>query len=166
MRALILSADGFEDTELLVPLYRLQEANIDVDVASVSRRTLRGKHGYEVESTRTVQDLAADEYDLLILPGGRAPATLREHRQVLQLARDFFTQDKLVAAICHGPQILIAAGLVKGRTATAYETVQGELETAGARVRDEEVVVDGNLITSRTPRDLPAFMREIMRRMR
>lgn len=165
MRVLIVSADGFEDTELLVPWYRLREGNIDVDIASSRSGTLTGKHGYEVAAKLGMGEVDADTYDLLLLPGGKAPAQLREDQRVLELARAFFSADKPVAAICHGPQILVSAGLLKGRAATCYKTVAGELKEAGADYQDQELVVDGNLITSRQPDDLPAFTREIMRRL-
>lgn len=165
MRVLIVSAEGFEDTELLVPWYRLREAGIDVDIASSRPGTFSGKHGYEVEATLGVGEIDPDNYDLLLLPGGKAPAKLREDSRLLELARKFFADDKPVAAICHGPQILVSAGLLKGRTATCYKTVAPELKEAGADYQDQELVVDGNLITSRHPEDLPAFNREIMRRV-
>lgn len=165
MRVLMISTDGFEDTELLVPLYRLQEENIDVDVAAPDARTITGKHGYEVKANLAVDAVKTTDYDMLVLPGGKAPATLRHDEQVLQIARDFFGKKKPVAAICHGPQILITAGLLNGRTATAYKTVGKEVEQSGAKYKDEELVVDDNLITSRQPSDLPAFNREILRRL-
>jgi len=165
MRVLIISADGFEDTELLVPLYRLREARVDVDIASTERGTIRGKHGYEVEAPLSAGDPSATDYDLLLLPGGEAPATLREDDRVLDFLRVFFGTGKPVAAICHGPQILVSAGLLEGRTATAWSDVQPELEQAGALVKDEELVEDGNLITSRQPSDLPAFLRAVMNRL-
>lgn len=165
MRVLMISTDGFEDTELLVPLYRLREENIDVDVAAPQARTITGKHGYEVKANLSVDAVETDDYDMLVLPGGKAPATLRHDEQVLQVVRDFFGKKKPVAAICHGPQILATAGLLHGRTATAYKSVGKELEQAGARYEDEELVVDDNLITSRQPGDLPAFNREILRRL-
>ena len=165
MRVLIVSADGFEDTELLVPWYRLREAGVDVDIASSRAGTIAGKHGYEVTANVGIGDVQADDYDLLLLPGGKAPAKLREDQRLLDIARRFFAADKPVAAICHGPQILVSAGLLHGRTATCYRTVASELKDAGADYEDAEIVVDGNLITSRQPEDLPAFTREIMRRL-
>lgn len=165
MRALIVSADGFEDTELLVPWYRLREAGIEVDIASSRPGTFSGKHGYEVTAGIGVGDVDAERYDLLLLPGGKAPAKLREDQRLLDIARKFFADDRPVAAICHGPQILVSAGLLKGRAATCYKTVATELQEAGADYQDRELVVDGNLITSRQPDDLPAFTREIMRRI-
>ena len=162
MKALIISGNMFEDTELLVPLYRLVEENIAVDIASIKAGTITGKHGYKVTVKFPLDVIDPSSYDLLILPGGKAPAELRENETLLSLVRHFFSENKTVAAICHGPQILVSAGVLTGRKATCYKSVAEELKSAGADYRDEEVVVDGNLITSRIPADLPAFSREIM----
>jgi protease I len=166
MKALIVSAEGFEDTELLVPYYRFLEEGIETDIASITKGRIKGKHGYEVEVFTTLADVAADEYDVLLLPGGRAPAAVRKEETALELARDFFRKNKPAAAICHGPQVLISAGLLKGRRATCYRTVADELKGAGARYEDAPVVVDGTLVTSRQPSDLPAFLREVMKLIR
>lgn len=163
MKALILSADNFEDSELLVPLYRLQEAGYEVEVAAGKLGSIHGKHGYEVEAMKSFAEIDPTEYDVLILPGGKAPAAIRNDPQVQEIACHFFENGKPVGAICHGPQTLISAGLLKGRRATCYRTVAKELEEAGALYEDVEVVVDGRLVTSRQPGDLPAFMRELMR---
>ena len=163
MKALIISADHFEDSELLIPYYRLQEARITVDVASMFRGRIHGEHGYEVEATQALRDVNADDYGLLVLPGGKAPAAIRQDASALAIVRHFFASNKLVAAICHGPQILISAGVLQGKRATSVHGVAQEMIAAGARYEDEAVVVDGNLITSRTPADLPMFMREIIR---
>jgi len=166
MKALIISADKFEDTELLVPYYRLKEAAIDVEVASLSRGTIKGKHGYEVAVDKTLDDINPDDYEILVLPGGAAPALVRKEPKALDIARSFFARNKPVAAICHGPQILISAGLLKGRHATCYKSVADELKEAGALYEDMDVVVDANLVTSRQPSDLPAFMRETMKQLK
>lgn len=163
MRALIISADHFEDSELLFPLYRLQEEGLEVDVASIARGKINGKHGYEVVADRALRDVDPNEYDLLILPGGKAPTKLRREPAAIAIAQDFMRSNKPVAAICHGPQILITAGVLQGRRATCYHSVAEELQASGALYEDEEVVVDGKLVTSRQPSDLPAFMREIVR---
>jgi protease I len=162
MKALIISADNFEDTELLVPYYRWKEEGIHVDVASMKKGKIKGKHGYEVEVDKTLGEVDPGDYDLLFLPGGRAPEAVRKEGKALEIARDFFKKNKPVAAICHGPQTLISAGLMKGRRATCYRTVSTEMKEAGALYEDKEVVVDGNLVTSRQPSDLPAFLREVM----
>lgn len=163
MKALIISADHFEDTELLIPYYRLKEAGFEVDVASISRGNINGKHGYEVRVDKALRDVHAKDYDLLVLPGGKAPAALRKEPAALEIVKEFFLGNKPVAAICHGPQILVTAGVLKGRRATCYHTVATELKEAGALYEDSEMVVDGNLVTSRQPSDLPAFMRETIR---
>ena len=163
MKALMISADNFEDTELLVPFYRLKEEGIDVDIASIKKDSIKGVHGYEVIANKTLKKIIPDDYDILILPGGKAPETIRKDKNALEIARHFFQKNKPVAAICHGPQTLITAGLLRGRHATCYKSVAREMKDAGVLYEDKEVVVDGNLITSRQPSDLPAFMREIMR---
>jgi protease I len=163
MKALMISADNFEDTELLVPYYRLKEAGIEVTVASLKRGAITGKQGYEVAVDKTLDEVDPDDYAILVLPGGKAPAVVRKEPKAMEIAKSFFARNKPVAAICHGPQILISAGLLKGRRATCYMTVVDELKEAGAFYADREVVVDGNLVTSRQPPDLPAFMRETMK---
>ena len=165
MKALIISAGDFEDSELLVPYYRLKESGVEVTVASLTRWAITGKHGYEVEVDRTLDEVNPDDYTLLVLPGGKAPAVVRKESKALEIARNFFARSKPVAAICHGPQILVSAGLLQGRHATCYMSVADELKKAGALYEDREVVVDANLVTSRQPADLPAFMRETMKQI-
>jgi protease I len=163
MKALLISADNFEDTELLIPFYRLKEEGMDVDVASLKKGAFKGKHGYEVEAVKTLDEVNPGDYDILVLPGGKAPEALRKEKKALDIARYFFDKNKPVAAICHGPQTLISAGLLKGRHATCYKSVASEIQAAGALYEDSEVVVDGNLITSRQPSDLPAFMKAMIK---
>ena len=166
MKALIISADNFEDSELLVPYYRLKEAHVEVDVASMKPGTIKGKHGYEVTVDKTLDAVNPEEYALLVLPGGKAPEKVRKEMKALEIARSFFEHHKPVAAICHGPQTLISAGLLKGKHATCYRSVVEELKEAGAFYEDRDVVIDGNLVSSREPSDLPAFMRETMKKLR
>jgi protease I len=166
MKVLIVSADAFEDTELLVPWYRFREEGLLVDVASLREGRIKGKHGYEVLANLAIDDVQAADYDALLLPGGRAPDALRRSPRLLEIVREFFAAAKPVFAICHGPEILVSAGVLGGRSATCYKTVAAELKQAGASYRDAEVVVDGNLVTSREPGDLPAFLREMMRKLR
>jgi len=166
MKALIISANNFEDSELLVPYYRLKEAGVEVAVASLTRGAITGEHGYEVAVDNTLDEVNPDDYAILVLPGGKAPALVRKEPKALEIARSFFARSKPVAAICHGPQILISAGLLQGRRATSYKSVADELKEAGALYEDREVVVDANLVTSRQPADLPAFMRETMKQLR
>ncbi|NUO09557.1 MAG: type 1 glutamine amidotransferase [Candidatus Brocadia sp.] len=166
MKALIISADNFEDSELLVPYYRLKEEGIEVDISSMKKGTIKGKHGYEVQVDKTLQEVSPDDYDILILPGGKAPDVIRKEKAAVEIAKHFFQKNKPVSAICHGPQTLITAGLLRGRHATCYKTVAQEMRDAGAMYEDKEVVVDGNLVTSRQPADLPAFLREMMKMLK
>ena len=165
MRALFLSADGFEDTELFVPYYRLKEEGVAVDVASIRKGGITGKHGYSFEANLAFKDVDPGNYDLLVLPGGKAPEKVRINKNALEIVENFFKENKVVASICHGAQTLISAGLVKGRKITGWRGIQDDLKAAGAEVPDVEVVVDGNLISSREPSDLPAFNRELMKKI-
>jgi protease I len=166
MRVLAISADGFEDSELTQPVETLQQTEVEVDIASLEAGTIVGKKGAEVQANLAVTDVNAARYDMLLLPGGKAPARLRESQAVLDLVREFAASGKPIAAICHGPQILISAGLVEGRTMTSYKAVARELEAAGAHYLDREVVVDDNFITSRQPSDLPSFIDKILASLR
>ena len=161
MRALIISADLFEDSELKIPYQFLRDLGIHVDIASIKNGTIIGKHGFHVYTTMTLNEVDPKKYDILILPGGKGPSLIRKEIKALEIARYFFDQNKLVAAICHGPQILISAGLIKGRVVTGYKSIAKELKDAGAIYKDAEVVIDKNLITSRQPSDLNAFMEAI-----
>jgi protease I len=164
-KALIMTANGFEDSELLYPYYRLQEAGFEVDIAAPKEGAVTGKHGYTVQAgfaLDAVPSPASHGYDLLVLPGGMAPSHLRDVPEALDIARDFAASGKPTAAICHGPQVLAAAGLLAGRRATCSASVAEEITAVGARYEDSEVVVDAKLVTSRKPADLPAFMRAVM----
>ncbi|MCW8820633.1 MAG: type 1 glutamine amidotransferase [Sulfurovum sp.] len=165
MRALIISADLFEDSELKIPYQYLLEQGISVDIASFKKGIIIGKHGFSADVTITLDEVDPKQYDILILPGGKAPAMIRKEPKALEIAQDFFEQNKLVAAICHGPQILISAALLKGRVATGYKSIAKELKDAGAIYKDVEVAVDKNLITSRQPSDLNAFMEAIIQNL-
>ncbi|MEK4032359.1 type 1 glutamine amidotransferase domain-containing protein [Methylocystis sp. IM3] len=166
MRALIVSSDRFEDSELSEPLRQLQAKGVDVDIAAPQKGPITGKHRHRVSAGLSLSAVRAEDYDLLLLPGGEAPANLRNIPDAVAIVRHFLLADKPVAAICHGPQLLIATGLMAGRAATCYRAVGQELEAAGVNYLDREVVVDGNLVTSRQPADLPAFMRAIFRATR
>ncbi|SNB44843.1 type 1 glutamine amidotransferase domain-containing protein [Geobacter sp. DSM 9736] len=163
MKALFISADNFEDLELFVPYYRLLEAGIDVDLASMKTGAIKGKHGYEINVSKTLDEVRPEDYQILVLPGGKAPEAIRNVPRAQEIARHFMQREKPVAAICHGPQTLISAGLLKGRRATSYQSVAPEMRDAGVSYEDSEVVVEGKLVTSRQPEDLPAFTREMMR---
>jgi protease I len=147
-------------------MYRLKEEGIDVDVAAPRAGAIVGKHDYEVEADLAFTDLSPADYDLLILPGGKAPETVRLHDAALAVVKAMVADGKAIASICHGAQVLISADVVRGLHATCYEGIRDDLKAAGADYSDEEVVVDGRLVTSRTPSDLPAFCREMMKAIR
>ncbi|MBI4019128.1 MAG: type 1 glutamine amidotransferase [Candidatus Aenigmarchaeota archaeon] len=161
-KILILAADSFEDSELLYPYYRLQEAGGDVKVAGLGEAVYTGKHGVPIKSDGTIEDFGAT-FDVLIIPGGWAPDKLRQLKAILDLVKSADDEKKLIASICHGPQVLISAGILKGRKVTCAPAIKDDVINAGAAYTDESVVVDNNLITSRKPADLPDFCREIVR---
>ncbi len=166
-RAVILTADKFEDMEVFVPMFRLMEEGWEVDVAAPTLDPIGGEHGYQLKPGKTIDKVNPDEYDLLLIPGGfpnGAPATVRKIKRAQEISRAFFAKDKPVASICHGPWTLVSADLVKGRRLTSYwhDGVPQEIQKAGGTWVDAEVVVDGNLVTSRYPMDLPAFCREML----
>jgi len=166
MRALILAADGFEDSELLYPYYRLLEEGVETIIAGPKPGTITGKHGYEVEADMGFEEVDPGGYDLLILPGGKAPETVRLSETAIRAAKSMVVSGKVVAAICHGVQTLISANAVREKNATCWKGVRDDLIMAGAQYQDAEVVVDDNLITSRCPQDLPAFCREIFKALK
>jgi protease I len=161
-RVAILAAEMFERVELEGPRAALEEAGASVEVVSLERGEIRGFDHFDPASVepvdRTVAEARADDYDALMLPGGVGdPDQLRGDEQAVAFVRAFFEQGKPVAAICHAPWTLIEAGVVDGRTVTSWPTLRTDLRNAGAEWVDREVVVDGGLVTSRKPDDLPAF---------
>lgn len=162
----VLVEAKYEDLELWYPVYRLKEAGCRVLIAGTGKAEYQGKTGYICRPDVSVKDLRVDEIDGLVIPGGYCPEKLRTYPEAVNLVREAFSRGRVVAAICHGPQLLISAGVLKGRRATGYRGIWDDLRNAGALVVvDEPVVVDGNLITSRTPDDLPEFGRELVRRL-
>jgi protease I len=167
-KAIVLTADQFEDMEVYYPVFRLREEGWEVTIAAPSMEVIYGEHGYRLKPDTTIDKVNPDDYDLLIIPGGSpdgAPATVRKILKAQDIAKSFFAKNKPVGAICHGPYTLIPAGLVKGRHMTSYwhDGVPEEIQKGGGIWEDKEVVVDGNLLSSRWPLDLPAFMREVMK---
>ncbi len=159
----MLTADQFEDSELLCPMYRFKEAGFQVDIAAPDWGQIKGKHGYTVSANLSLDDVAPSAFDMLYLPGGKAPDKLRYDDRVLAIAKEIHQAGKPIAAICHGPLILADAGILNGRRATCYWKIEEQLRKAGAIYENSPVVVDENLITSREPKDIPEFMREIMK---
>src|ERR671926_318977 len=163
MRVAILAETLYEDLELWYPYYRLREAGADVFVVgSGSADTYQSKHGYPVTVDAEADTVTASQFDAVIIPGGYSPDHMRRHPSMIKLVREAHEQGKIVAAICHAGWMLISANIVRGRTATSYRSIKDDMVNAGANWVDREVVRDGNLITSRSPADLPAFMRTII----
>jgi len=160
----ILATDGFEDAELLYPKIRLKEAGFDTEVISLHRREIKGKHGYPLKPDKLVRDAKVDDYDGVIIPGGtKNPDYLRREKAVLDFVTKINERNKVVGAICHAGWVLISAKIIKDRKATSYFAIKDDMINAGAKFEDKPVVVDGNLITSRKPDDLPDFMKEVLK---
>jgi protease I len=178
----IIVAHEFEDVELLFPLLRLSEEGVEIVVAPVHEglhprphvegKPVTGRFGHTVPipvmaegnrySVSSIEDLSADDVDCVLFPGGYSPDALRLHERTLNLVRECHQQGKLLAAICHGPWVLISAGIMEGKQATGYVSVRDDLVNAGAEFVDVPAVRDGNIITGRVPDDLPEFCQEII----
>jgi protease I len=164
---LIVATDGFEESELFGPLQILRERGADVKLAALDLKpiqaTVHDDPGKTIRPDLTVADARADHYDALILPGGvRNPDQLRTSKAAIDLIRAFHKAGKPVAAICHGPWLLIEADLLRGKTATSWPSIRTDMKNAGANVVDEPAVTDGNIVTSRNPDDVPAFTEAVI----
>ncbi len=161
-QVLIISADGFEQSELMKPKAALEEAGYQTTVASMEKGEIKGwkdnDWGDSVTVDMTFGDVNVDDYAALLIPGGQInPDLLRVNEHAVKIVKQFNDAGKPIAAICHAPWLLIEAGIVEGKTATCYTSIRTDLKNAGAHVVDQEVAEDGNLITSRNPDDIPAF---------
>jgi protease I len=157
-RGIILAEDLYEDLELWYPLLRLRGAGVEMQVVGTgSADVYKSKHGYPVQVDMSADSISSSEVDVVVIPGGYAPDRMRRYPEVVQLVRESFQKGKLVAAICHGGWLLASAGILKDRQVTSFFAIKDDLVNAGASWVDERVVQDENLITSRTPSDLPAF---------
>ena len=167
-RVLILAADHFEDAELFDPRQALLDAGASVTVASIGKDPIQGvKHDSEPTRTcpvdLTLDEVDTEEFDALLLPGGALnPDKMRMQERAVEIVQEFMEDEKPVAAICHAPWLLIEADVVEGRRVTSWPSLRTDLENAGADVVDEQVVIDGNLITSRKPGDIPAFSQALI----
>lgn len=160
----VLVEDIYQDLEVWYPYLRLQEEGHKVYAVGTGRsKTYKSKHGYEIQEDLNIQEARKKEFDAVVIPGGYAPDILRRYEDVNLFVREMFQKGKVVASICHGGWVLVSAGILKGKTATSFIAIKDDLVNAGAQYVDEEVVVDGNLITSRKPEDLPAFMKAVIK---
>jgi protease I len=166
-RAIVFVEANYQDLEFWYPVLRLREEGVEVVIVGTgSADGYTGRHGYPLPKVDAVADnVSAKDFDVVIVPGGWAPDVLRRYESVLKIVRDAFAQNKVVGAICHAGSVLVSANVLRGKTVTCVPAIKDDLINAGATYVDREVVRDGKLITSRTPGDLPAFMREIIKVM-
>lgn len=160
----IMVAEQYQVTEIWYPYYRLKEAGFDCDfVAAEANKDYPSKEGYPCRSTVAAKNAKIDDYICMIVPGGFAPDFMRRSDDMIKFANDMVNAGKTIAAICHGAWLLCSTKILKGKTATCFMALRDDVRNAGAKYVDEECVVDGNLITSRKPDDLPAFCRAILK---
>ena len=162
-RVAVLVEDMYEDPELWYPYYRLLEAGATVTLVGPEVKVYESKHGYPATADVAAKDTSPNDFDAVIVPGGFAPDRLRRYPAILDLVRGVFEAGGIVGSICHAAWVPISAGIMKSKRATCVSAIKDDLINAGAIYVDEEVVVDGNFISSRTPRDLPAFMPAIIK---
>lgn len=160
-RIAVLVEDFYQDLEVWYPILRLREAGCEAVAIGPQKKTYKSKHGYEIPADASVDEVSAEDFDAVVVPGGFAPDYLRRHAKINSFVRDIFKSGKPVAAICHGLWVCVSAGILKGKTATSFFAIKDDVSNAGAKWVDTEVCVDGNLISSRKPEDLPAFMKAL-----
>jgi protease I len=161
-KVLFFAGPLYEDLELWYPKIRLEEEGAATVVAGTGEKIYQGKKGYPVTADANVDEILSDDFDGLVIPGGYAPDIMRRSRRLLQITREIFDAGKPVAFICHAGWVPISAGIVRGRRGTSVGAIRDDLVNAGMLWEDSPVVVDGNLISSRTPADLPQFMRALI----
>jgi protease I len=161
-RIALLIEDMYQEHEFWYPFYRMKEAGGKVTVVGTGAKEYHSKIGLPAPGGVSAESVSAADFDAVIVPGGFAPDRMRRNAAMLKLVRDCFNQGKIVAAICHAGWVLVSAGILKGKKATCVSAIKDDVVNAGATYVDQEVVRDGNLITSRTPEDLPAFCRGII----
>ncbi len=163
VRAAVLVEQQYQEMEVWYPIYRLREAGCKVTtIGPEAGQNYPSKLGYPVKSDKAAKDVNADDFDVLVIPGGFAPDFLRRDVAILRLVSTMAEQGKPVAAICHGASVLCSTQALKGRKATCFFAIKDDVQNAGAKYLDQEVVRDGNIITSRKPDDLPAFLQTII----
>lgn len=158
----ILAEQLYEDQELWYPYYRLKEAGYDVKVVSPEKKTYYSKHQYPVLADLSIDEARVEDFAGVVIPGGYAPDHIRRSPKMLNFVRKIFEKDGLVAAICHAGWVLVSAGILNDKDATCFFAIKDDLINAGANYLDQEVVVDHHLVTSRTPKDLPAYLPAIL----
>lgn len=163
-RIAVLVEQQYQEMEVWYPVYRLREAGCTVTlVGPEAEKTYPSKLGYPAKSDKAAKDVSANDFDGVVIPGGFAPDYIRRSKEMLQLVQKLADQGKVIASICHGPWVLCSTSVLKGKKATCFFAIKDDVTNAGATYTDAEVVVDGKLITSRKPDDLPAFMIAMMK---
>jgi len=161
-RIIILIENLYEDLEVWVPYYRLTEEGAKVSLVGPEKKEFKGKYGYPATPDMSINEVKVNEIDAVLIPGGFAPDFLRRYDAIVNLVKIAATTGKIIAAICHGPSVLVSADVLKGKKATSFMAIKADVINAGAKYLDQEVVRDGTLITSRKPQDLPAFCKAII----
>lgn len=162
-KMLLMLENGFEDMEAMYPYYRMQEAGFEVDLVGPEKdATYKGKYGYPLTARFTPEEVTVEDYAAIIIPGGQAPDRMRVNDGLVDLVKAAERSGVVIAAICHGPQMLIEADIVRGRNVTCYKSVLTDILNAGAIYHDLPVIIDGKMVTSRVPADLPAFCQGIL----
>lgn len=159
----VLVEDLYQVLEVWYPYLRLREEGIETLLVGPAKKEYKSKEGYPATAEVAIADVKVDDFDAVVIPGGFAPDILRRFPEVNGFVREMFQRKKIVAAICHGGWVLASSGILKGKKATAFFAIKDDVINAGAQFIDKEVVVDGNLITSRNPYDLPAFLKAIIK---
>jgi protease I len=159
----VLVEEEYQELELWYPVLRMREAGARVQIVGPSKGSFKSKLGYPATADITIDEARPEDFDGVIIPGGYAPDRMRRHPGMVRFVREIYERGRVVAAICHAGWLAASAGIVKGKTVTSFFSIKDDMVNAGARWVDQEVVVDGNLITSRVPGDLPAFCREVIR---
>ena len=162
----VLVEDYYQVLEVWYPYLRLREEGIKTVLVGTGKREYKSKEGYVAEEELSIEKAKVDDFDAVIIPGGYAPDILRRYAKVNNFVKNMYEKGKIVAAICHAGWVLISAGILKGKKVTGFSAIKDDLINAGAQFIDREVVVDGNLITSRNPYDLPAFCTQIIKKLK
>ncbi len=162
----ILVEDQYQVLEVWYPYLRLKEADVDVVLVGTGKKEYKSKEGYPAQVNMSIEKARTADFSGVVIPGGYAPDILRRYPKVNNFVKEMFEKKRVVAGICHGGWVLASAGILKGKRATAFCAIKDDMVNAGAKFFDKEVVVDGNLITSRNPYDLPAFCREILKALK
>lgn len=161
-RVAILIDNMFEDSEFIYPYYRLLEAGMHIDIVGVKKGLYSGKHGTSALATHAIGSLKSSDYDAVYIPGGFAPDRLRTEPGMVSLVAALYKEEKLLCAVCHGPSLLISAGVLRGKRVSAYASIKDDIENAGAEYTGEAVEQDGNIITARDPKSLPEMMKRFL----